>query len=150
MSQDHPEQAAIEALLKDLEARWTANDLQRLRELWHPDDDTPLYQPEEIEAPLTDWAAVQDYWHKTAESIISFEMRTWDLHIKSLTDDLVCVWYRMYWRGEIQGYDKPIGGENRVSATLQRTPEGWRFRQLTEAPIAPILYMKWLYEKAAE
>ena len=77
-------------------------------------------------------------------------MRTWDLHIKELGPDMLNIWYRMYWRGEIQGYDKPIGGENRVSATLQRTPDGWRYRQLTEAPIAPILYMRWLYEKAAE
>lgn len=146
----HPEQAAVEALLADLAARWSRNELMSIRELWHPDDDAPLYQPEEVEAPLTSWDAVFDYWQKTAESIISFEMRTWDLHVKTLAPDLLNVWYRMYWRGEIRGYDKPIGGENRVTATLQRTPDGWRYRQLTEAPIAPILYMRWLYEKAAE
>ncbi len=150
MKQQHPEQAAVEALLADLAQRWCANQLFSIRELWHPDDDAPLYQPEELETPLTSWEAVNDYWQKTTDSIISFEMRTWELYIKTLNDDMLSVWYRMYWRGEIQGYDKPIGGENRVCATLQRSPDGWRFRQLIEAPLAPIMYMKWLYEKAAD
>ncbi len=146
----HSEQLAVTKLLDELCTRWESNDLQSLRELWDPQDDAPLYQPEEVADPLTTWDQVRDYWTHTAQRNRQFKMRTWDLRIKSLSPDLLSVWYRMAWSGEISGYQARIGGENRVSATLQRTTDGWRFRQLIEAPLAPLLYMKWLYEKAVE
>ena len=140
----------IEAILEQLRARWMAHDLAGIRELWDPDDEAPLYQPEEREEPLTDWNAVMEYWRSTQQTSKRVTMRTWDVRVKPLGHDYLIVWYRMHWNGEFADYDKPIGGENRVTATLRRTAKGWRFCHLVEAPIAPLLYMQWLYEKAVD
>jgi len=140
----------IETVLAELRARWDARDLDRIRELWDLDDDAPLYQPEELQEPLTSWDKIDEYWQSTESQSKRFSMRTWDLRVKPLGNEYAIAWYRMQWNGEIEGYDRPIGGQNRVSATLRRTPGGWRFCQLIEAPIAPLLYMKWLYEKAVD
>ncbi len=140
----------IATLLEQLCRYWQSLDFAGVKSLWDTDDESPMYLAEEIEAPLLDWASLEAYWQNTAKMSKNFSMRTWDLRLKSLDDAHIVAWYRMAWGGDIEGYPKAIGGENRVSATLRRTSRGWRFCQYIEAPLAPLLYMQWLYELAGQ
>ena len=49
-----------------------------------------------------------------------------------------------------EGYEKPVGADNRAVALFRKLPEGWRICRYVEAPLAPILYMRKLYENSVE
>ena len=136
----------IEAVLQQLVERWNAMRLLAIRELWDPQEAKPYYIPEEAEQPLTGWEAIESYWRGTLDSISRLSMRVWDLEVKPLGEDLAVAVYRMHWNAEVVGFPKPIGGDNRVTAIFRQTEQGWRFCHYVEAPLAPITYMRQLYE----
>ncbi len=136
----------IEALLAQLIERWNGMRLPDIRELWDSDEQRPFYLPEEAEAPLTSWEDIQAYWQHTSDSISRLSMRIWDLHVKPIGPDLAVALYRMHWNADVAGFPKPLGGDNRVTAIFRHTDAGWRFCHYVEAPLAPITYMRQLYE----
>jgi len=143
-----PELAAIRHLLADLESAWRTLDFVALRALW---DETrePVYFAEEAPEPLLDWSALQSYWDLTRASIEAMGMRiTAVLGTRELAPGFVSVVYTMHWDARRRGSTTPLGGDNRVCATLHRTSTGWRFVQYVESPLAPIVYMKRLYEQS--
>lgn len=135
----------IELTLNELRDRWNGLALDSIGDLWVQDEQAPLYLPEEASGFLTSWAAIEGYWNTTKETVSRMRMRTWDLEARYLEPDLASAWYRMHWNATVAGYDEPVGGENRVSALLRRTPAGWRFCQYIEAPLAPMIYLRRLY-----
>jgi hypothetical protein len=139
----------IAATLQDLQRAWNALDFALLRGLWDPSRE-PIYFAEEAPQPRLDWQSLQAYWDLTARTIARMGMRfTSDVEMRELAPGLVSVVYAMHWDALVVGQSKAIGGENRVCATLRRTKAGWKFVQYVEAPLAPITYVKWLYERSA-
>lgn len=136
----------IEEVLAKLESRWRSMELSSIRELWDPEETQPFYLPEESEQLLASWEEIEAYWAKTRATISRMSMRTWDVTAKLLQPDLAVAVYRMHWNGEVTGYPKPLGGDNRVTAILRRRDGVWRFCHYVEAPVAPILYLRRLYE----
>lgn len=140
--------ASIRRVLADLELAWRTLDFVALRSLWDESRE-PVYFAEEAPEPLLDWAALQAYWDLTRASIEAMGMRISSVHgVRELAPDLVSVVYSMHWDARVRGAATPLGGDNRVCATLHRTSEGWRFVQYVESPLAPIVYMKRLYEQS--
>ena len=140
--------ASIRRVLADLELAWRMLDFVALRSLWDESRE-PVYFAEEAPEPLLDWAALQAYWDLTRASIEAMGMRITSVHgVRELAPDLVSVVYSMHWDARVRGAATPLGGDNRVCATLHRTSEGWRFVQYVESPLAPIVYMKRLYEQS--
>ena len=140
--------ASIRRVLADLELAWRTLDFVALRSLWD-DSREPVYFAEEAPEPLLDWAALAAYWDLTRSSIEAMGMRITSVHgVRELAPDLVSVVYSMHWDARVRGAATPVGGDNRVCATLRRTSEGWRFVQYVESPLAPIVYMKRLYEQS--
>ncbi|MEY3137851.1 MAG: hypothetical protein RL580_1583 [Pseudomonadota bacterium] len=140
--------ASIRRVLADLELAWRTLDFVALRSLWDESRE-PVYFAEEAPEPLLDWAALQAYWDLTRASIEAMGMRITSVHgVRELAPDLVSVVYSMHWDARVRGAATPLGGDNRVCATLHRTSEGWRFVQYVESPLAPIVYMKRLYEQS--
>ena len=138
--------AEIDSLLEELVERWNAMELLKIRELWDPNETQPYYIPEEAEQPLIGWEAIENYWQGTMDSISRLKMRVWDLQVKSLSADLAVAIYRLHWTADVKGFPKPVGGDNRVTAIFRHTDAGWRFCHYVEAPLAPITYMRQLYE----
>ena len=138
--------AEIDSLLEELVERWNAMELLKIRELWDPNETQPYYIPEEAEQPLTGWEAIESYWQGTMDSISRLKMRVWDLQAKNLSADLAVAIYRLHWTADVEGFPKPVGGDNRVTAIFRHTDAGWRFCHYVEAPLAPITYMRQLYE----
>ncbi|NDE00394.1 MAG: hypothetical protein EBZ91_01255 [Gammaproteobacteria bacterium] len=145
---DSADLAAIRQVLAELENAWRELDFAALRGLW---DETrpPVYFAEEAPEPLLEWSALQNYWDLTRASIEAMGMRITAVHgLRQLAPDIVSVVYAMHWDARVRGAPTPLGGDNRVCATLRRTNTGWRFIQYVESPLAPIVYMKRLYEQS--
>jgi ketosteroid isomerase-like protein len=141
------DQRAIRAVLAELERAWNALDFVAIGNLWDRSRE-PIYFAEEAPAPHLDWASLQAYWDYTARSIARMGMRITDTpQLRLIGPDLVSAIYAMHWDAVISGDPQPVGGDNRVCATLRRTADGWRFAQYVEAPLAPITYVKWLYQR---
>ena len=140
----------IGAVLQQLQHNWNRMDLKAMADLWDTSDPHPFYLPEEIEQPLRDWDAIRAYWDQTMAMIPRLKMRLWDLHAAPLSDDLAWVSYQFHWDAVAEGYDKPVGADNRAVALFRKLPEGWRFCRYAEAPLAPILYMRKLYENSVD
>ena len=141
---------AIGAVLRQLQKNWDRMDLKAMAGLWDTSDPEPFYLPEEVDQPLRDWDAIHAYWNKTMELIPRLKMRIWDVKADPVSDDLAWVSYQFHWDAVAEGYDKPVGADNRAVALFRKLPEGWRICRYVEAPLAPILYMRKLYENSVE
>ena len=141
---------AIAAVLEQLQQNWNCMDLKAMANLWDTSDPNPFYLPEEVEQPLRDWDEIQAYWDKTMEMIPRLKMRVWDLEAVPVSDDLAWVSYQFHWDAEAEGYARPVGADNRAVALFRKLPEGWRICRYAEAPLAPILYMRKLYENSVD
>ena len=140
---------AIHALLADLQQCWRNLNFAGIRALWDQSR-APIYLAEEAEQVHTTWAELEAYWQATTQSIERLQMRIEALQLIALSPELISAVYKMHWNGVVRGMPRPVGGDNRVVATLRRTAAGWRFVQYVEAPLAPIVYMRKLYELAAD
>lgn len=146
---DPTSRAEITTTLEDLQRAWNSLDFELLRSLWDQGRE-PIYFAEEAPQPCLDWQSLQAYWDLTARTIARMGMRfTSEIEMRELAPDLVSIVYAMHWDALVVGQSKAIGGENRVCATLRRTGVGWKFVQYVEAPVAPITYLKGLYERSA-
>ena len=144
---DPADERAIRAVLAELERAWNALDFVAIGNLWDRSNE-PIYFAEEAPMPHLDWPSLQAYWEFTARSIARMGMRITDTpHLRPIGPDLVSAIYAMHWDAVIRGDPQPLGGDNRVCATFRRTVAGWRFAQYVEAPLAPITYVKWLYQR---
>lgn len=142
------DRSEILRLLAELEQAWRLLDFTRIRALWDTAVD-PIYFAEEAPRPHLDWQQLQDYWDLTARLIEKMGMQILDEpQLRELAPDLVTAVYNMHWDAVIRGDAQPMGGDNRVCATFRRTSAGWRFAQYVESPLAPIAYMRLLYERA--
>ena len=77
-------------------------------------------------------------------------MRIWDIQAVPVSADLAWVSYQFHWDAVAEGYEKPVGADNRAVALFRKLPEGWRICRYAEAPLAPILYMRKLYENSVD
>ena len=143
-------QDAVAAVLEQLQANWNHMDLKAMAELWDTSDPNPFYLPEECEEPLRDWDAIHAYWDKTMRTIPRLKMRIWDLDAVPLGQGLAWVSWQFHWDAVAEGYANPVGADNRAVALFRELPEGWRICRYVEAPLAPILYMRKLYENSVD
>jgi hypothetical protein len=148
MAVDSATQSALREILGRLEQGWQTLDFALIRSLW----DTaraPVYQAEEAPGPCLDWPALDRYWSSTSRLIRRMGMRiTSEPRFVEIAPGLVTAFYEMHWDCEIATETHAVGGDNRVYATFRRTLEGWRFAQYVESPLAPIMYVRRLYEQS--
>jgi hypothetical protein len=137
----------VAVVLDRLVAAWNALDFEALEQLWDAGESQPFYLPEEAPNALTTWSALRGYWQQTRRVTRALSMRTWDLQTKPIADDLAVALWQMHWNASVEGYERPVGGDNRVTAIFRRRGPDWRFIHYVEAPLAPILYMKRHYER---
>lgn len=137
----------LAAVLDRVVAAWNALDFDALERLWDADESHPYYLPEEAPRALTTWSALRTYWQQTRRVTRALSMRTWDLEAKLIADDLAVALWQMHWNASVEGYERPVAGDNRVTAIFRRCGPHWRFIHYVEAPLAPILYVKRHYER---
>jgi hypothetical protein len=140
------DEAAIRELLERKVAAWNARDFPALRALWDLERD-PCYVPEEALKPCLSWSELDAYWADTARASQAIQVAIRDVVVRELAPNLAAALYAMHWDFQAAGAARPVGGDLRVYAVMRRVPAGWRFAQYVEAPLAPIVYMRTLYEQ---
>ena len=143
----HPSAEALDALMRDYAAAWAENDAEALKRFWDRAR-APVYLAEEIDAAFTEWAAVEAYWRNNEGQHLDVRLTFSQARYVDVGEGLVMGVHHMEWT--IAFTDKPaMGGDNRVAALYRETGEGWRIAAWIEAPLAPITYMRKLYEARA-
>jgi len=138
------DQAAVENAVRALERYWAALDFKSIRALWD-DSVPPLYLAEEAMGPACSWEELEKYWGATGKLAKRNRVSITNLRLHNVTRDVMSAFYDMHWDIELDD-GKFLGGDNRVCVTFKRTAAGWRIGQYIEAPLAPLLYMRQLYE----
>jgi len=140
----------IEKTLENYRECWSRLDFEGLRALWDAEEAEPTYLPEEVDRPMFDWGGIETYWEATRSATRRIRLETANLRVRLIAEDLATAVYDLRWLGEFAAYSKPIGGDTRVTAIFRRRPAGWRFIHYVEAPLAPIVYFRRLYERFGE
>jgi hypothetical protein len=128
---------------------WGRGDFAAVEACWDADDPLPMYQAEEEESVHLGWPALRDYWQRTAQANERIRVVYSNLVAKPLGADQYLVAFDMHFDLKMRSRPKAIGGDNRTFAIVRLGAGGWRFAAWIEAPLAPILYMRRLYERAA-
>ena len=141
---DAQDQSAVENAVRALEQYWAALDFKAIRALWD-DSVAPLYLAEEAMGPACSWDELEKYWGATGKLAKRNRVSINNLRLHDVTRDVISAFYEMHWDIELED-GKFLGGDNRVCITFKRTAAGWRIGQYIEAPLAPLVYMRQLYE----
>jgi hypothetical protein len=141
-----PLETEIDALLAGYYERFGAMDFVGARAAWDTTDPQPTYLAEEIDAFLRDWPAIEGYWAASKAAMSRLSSRHWEVRARQVTDALATATWRLHWNAQVVGQDQPVGGDVRVTGVFRRRTEGWRLFHYVEAPLAPILYVRKLYE----
>ncbi|MEO1038449.1 MAG: nuclear transport factor 2 family protein [Pseudomonadota bacterium] len=143
----HRAAGELTALIEAYAAAWRSGETEALKAFWNTSAN-PVYLAEEADAVFTDWDQVEAYWAANRQQGFDVELNFRDPCFTDMGADLVLAVWRMDWR--VGFPDKPaMAGDNRVAALCRRTGDGWRFAAWIEAPLAPITYMRKLYEARA-
>jgi len=136
----------LQALFDEVSAGFAANDFDRVRPLWDADDPAPFYAAEEHETLVTSWPELEAYWAATRDINAGGCVARWTVAAaKPLGDAHAVAQFTLDWKIHVRGQPEPFGGFCRGLAVCRRTPAGWRFAAYTEAPLAPLTYLRKLY-----
>lgn len=138
--------AEIDALLVQAKEYWHVQNYAGLKSLWDPDEKEPWYQPEETEELLVGWPAIEGYWANNLKVMSKITVSYGKARAKLIAPDLAVAVFDLRWDAALIGR-APLGGDNRTTAIFRKKKDGWRFCHYVEAPLAPIMYMRKLYEK---
>ncbi|MEZ5499686.1 MAG: hypothetical protein R3E77_09690 [Steroidobacteraceae bacterium] len=139
----------LSPLWRNFSLNWNSRDFAALRALWHPEV-APVYFAEEIDRPLLDWPAIESYWHDVRRSFIALDTQIMDLRSLPRGENQAASLFVMRWQALMSNNQAPIAGDTRVIANLARHGNDWKITQYVEAPLAPIVYMRKLYQRIAE
>jgi SnoaL-like domain len=128
---------------------WREHDFAALKALWDTSQ-PPVYLPEEARKPCLTWDELDRYWAFTRDAAKKVSIRIADVEYRSLAPDLVSALYAMHWNFATHDEQLPVGGDVRVFAVFRRLSAGWAFVQYIEAPLAPIVYVRSLYEQQVD
>lgn len=144
----NPVAPELAGLFAALERYYGAKDFAAVRDLWLPQLETPFYIAEEHGEVMSSWEQIERYWRITSESIAHLRARFEPRGAVPLspTQQLVC--FDLTWLARV-GSTAPVAGTLRAIAICELTAAGWRIRAWVEAPLAPIVYMRALYEGVA-
>lgn len=140
----------ITAVLRETESIWDSQDTARLRDLWDSEDDQPFYLAGEQENWFIGWEQIHRYLAPPSDApkvTQGIRVRFYDIHVRSLSADLVFAAYWMRTEMKLVFAEKPFASDNRVSAVFRKKPEGWRYLCYAEAFQAPNIYFQKLAEK---
>lgn len=138
----------IHDLFDALGRHYGARDFAAVRALWVEDLRAPFYLAEEHDEFMDSWDKVENYWRLTARSLSHLRARFVPRTSVPLDEHRRLVGFELTWLAAI-GSEPPVAGTLRAAAICERGADGWRIRAWIEAPLAPIVYMRRLYQGVA-
>ncbi len=143
--------ARTQKLFTELEAVWRSGDFSKMRSFWVKDLAAPLYLPEERKDFITTWADFDSYFAGTAKiSKGGVQVIYVPLTAVPVSQGQQQVAFTMEWTMQLVTDNVPIGGSVRGVALMADDGKDWKLKSYIEAPLAPIVYMRELYEGLAK
>ena len=144
-------QQEMEAFFEAYSERWNSQDYATLGELWDRDDQQPYYRPMEQENFVKGWDGLERYWNpipgkKTIPGLWNIYT---NLDAKMVGPDTAVVTFDLQWDLKPPGPNAAISGTDPGMAVLRKKPEGWRMVAYVEACMAPMTYVRRMFEKQA-
>jgi ketosteroid isomerase-like protein len=100
-------------------------DFQAARRLWDGEFDGLLYQPEEHEFPMTDWASIERYWDNVPELVEDVVQWAEIASDVAVLNDVAMVFTRLDTSIKIQDVPVTFDGVVRCSMGLHRKNGSW-------------------------
>ena len=129
--------------------RWNEYDADGIIPFWDTDDDGIIYVAEEVDA-VFGWDALEQYFRsadpETSDHLITFR----DVTARLIAPSVIQAYWNMNWNiyfSTEKLYQKPIGGEVRVTALLRQRDDGWKFFHWIEGPLASLIQLKRAHEE---
>jgi hypothetical protein len=141
--------AKTQKVFTDLESVWFGRDYSKMRSFWVSDLPAPLYLPEEKKDFITTWAQFDAYFAANGKASKGGKVTYQPLLAMPMGPGLQMVAFTLEWTTQLVTDAKPIGGSVRGVALMQEEAGAWKLKAYIEAPLAPILYMRELYEVVA-
>jgi hypothetical protein len=139
---------AFESLLSDYVAHWNDYDADGMVPFWDTEDPGLIYVAEEIDA-LKGWPAIEGYFRgadpETTAHLITYR----DVTAREIAPGVLQAFWTMNWNvyfATEKLYQKPIGGEVRVTALMRQKEDAWKFFHWIEAPLASLIQLKRAHE----
>jgi ketosteroid isomerase-like protein len=114
-------------------------DFATARGLWDAERDGELlYQPEELEEPMTTIQALVDYWAWVPGHVAAVPV--WDLEATrvQVLGSVAMVWQRLATSIRLKGADGTFDGVVRCSLGLRETYAGWRLVHYHESRLVSV------------
>ncbi len=144
----HAIDPGITELFDSLSRHYGAKDFAAVRALWVEGLPRPFYLAEEHDQIMDSWDKVENYWRLTSQSLTHLRARFVPRSSVPLDAVLQLVGFELAWIASV-GSEAPLAGTLRAAAVCERRPAGWRLRAWIEAPLAPIVYVRQLYQRVA-
>ena len=142
--------ARTQKLFTDLEAVWLSRDFSKMRGFWVKALPAPMYLPEEKKDFITTWAKFDAYFEETAKGSKGGIVTYHPLIAMPTAPGQQMVAFALEWTTQLLNDTKPIGGSVRGVALMEDDGKEWKLKSYIEAPLAPIIYMRDLYELVAK
>ncbi|MCW3002405.1 MAG: Ketosteroid isomerase [Conexibacter sp.] len=113
-------------------------DFAATRRLWDSEIDGLLYQPEELEEPMTTIQELVDYWAWVPGHVESVpEWRAIGTRVQVL-DGSAMVWQKLTTRIKLKGIDDTFDGIVRCTLGLRESDAGWRLIHYHESRVVSV------------
>jgi hypothetical protein len=142
--------ARIKDVFSHLESVWRSRQYAQMREFWVKDLPAPLYLPEERKEFITTWAEFDAYFAGNAKMMKDIIVTYQPITAVPLSATQQIVAFGLEWTTQLVNEAKPIGGSVRGIAVVEDVAGTFKLRAYIEAPLAPIMYMRELYEIVAK
>ena len=142
-----PIDAEVHRLFAACEAAYGRFDFVTVRGFWSRRE-PPFYLAEEEGDYFTSWPEIEGYWARLPKALDELELRLRPRVSVPLAADRQWVGFSLVWRAR-SGASPAIAGQVRGVALLVREDGEWRLQGWVEAPLAPITYMRGLYQQFA-
>jgi len=133
-------------LIQETKRIWDTQNYSDLKSLWDPEDNNPLYVPEEkVEFP-TDWNSLERYWNPVPGKKILDGIRNdySNIKIKLISKEVAIIIMDLNYDLKVIN-SQPLSGFDRIMCVVVKKNGNWKYSAYIEAPMNPMsqVYLMW-------
>ena len=133
-------------LIQETKRIWDTQNYSDLKSLWDPEDNNPLYVPEEkVEFP-TDWNSLERYWNPVPGKKILDGIRNdySNIKIKLISREVAIIIMDLNYDLKVIN-SQPLSGFDRIMCVVVKKNGHWKYSAYIEAPMNPMsqVYLMW-------
>lgn len=133
----------VAAVVENWRRAEEASDAEGLKALWAQTHSRLTYQPTELEAPLTSFAEISDYYDRACGSVRSKVWRTWDVVVDVLSSNVAFAFAPMDMLFQTENCDEQYW-KGRASFIMIKVNCDWKIVHYEDSTImqyfVPIVY----------